>query len=346
MKDSDISEQDSGNELGNEAIEAAYRWVVMRDRGLTPEEATRLVHWLEADPANRSAWEQASDHWSKLDLVHGAELPIEERPARWWRSRVFLGSAAAAAAVIAVLGALWSFSPGPADLQRPVASDPAAANPRSMLLSDGTQVYLDMGSEVIERFTPSERRVLLVRGEARFDVQKNDGWPFVVRAGAVEVRAVGTAFNVTIGSDEIEVRVTEGRVQVNSDGPQSRTDSNGVLEVPSLLDAGQRAIVGMVADRIATYQIFNMTEDEMTWALALHEPRMRLGGSTLAQIAQDFERRTGQRVVIADPKLRDIQFGGTFRGDDPQGFVWLLEDSYGIESERLPDGTLVLRSKR
>ena len=71
-------------------------------------------------------------------------------------------------------------------------------------------------------------------GEAYFTVAKNPGRPFVVAAGGVGVRAVGTAFNVRLDSDAVEVLVTEGRVQVSRSG----FDDEG-----SSLVAGQRAIV-------------------------------------------------------------------------------------------------------
>ena len=77
---------------------------------------------------------------------------------------------------------------------------------------------LNAGGEVSEHFTTAERRVRLVRGEAHFTVTKDAARPFVVEAGAVRLRALGTAFNVRFEPSAVEVLVTHGRVQVEPPG--------------------------------------------------------------------------------------------------------------------------------
>ncbi|MBI4626652.1 MAG: FecR domain-containing protein [Verrucomicrobia bacterium] len=57
----------------------------------------------------------------------------------------------------------------------------------------------------------------LARGKAHFTVAKNPSRPFVVSAGGGDVQAVGTVFNIRLRSEAIEVFVTEGKVQVDSE---------------------------------------------------------------------------------------------------------------------------------
>jgi transmembrane sensor len=82
-----------------------------------------------------------------------------------------------------------------------------------LALPDGSRVELKDGSEVVVQYSASERRVKLTGGEAHFTVWKDKTRPFIVNAAGVEVRAVGTAFNVRLEAKSVEVLVTEGRVE-------------------------------------------------------------------------------------------------------------------------------------
>ena len=80
-------------------------------------------------------------------------------------------------------------------------------------------------------------------------------------------------------------------------------------------------------------------------ALAWQDSLLRLGGSTLAEIAAEFEQRTGRRVRLADPALAQLRVGGRFRADDVDGFANLLATTFDVDVVRAADGTLVLRKK-
>ncbi|MDR1274572.1 MAG: DUF4974 domain-containing protein [Odoribacteraceae bacterium] len=72
-----------------------------------------------------------------------------------------------------------------------------------LLLSDGTRVWLNSGSRVTfpARFTGDTREVEM-RGEVCFDVAGRPGQPFIVKAGEVSLRVLGTLFNVEAYPDE------------------------------------------------------------------------------------------------------------------------------------------------
>ena len=86
--------------------------------------------------------------------------------------------------------------------------------PERLTLEDGSVVELNHGGKLEIDFSSETRRVRLVRGEANFTVAKNPERPFVVNAGGVDVRAVGTVFNVRLAREAVEVVVSEGRVKL------------------------------------------------------------------------------------------------------------------------------------
>ena len=312
----------------------AARWAVRRDRGLSAAESIDYELWLAADPRHAAAMQRTSAAWSLLDRIpESAAAPVLAAATRrrsFWRRTVAFGSLAAAALVVGLF--IWS-RPLPADPTLSATALSATTTPRLVTLSDGTVVQLNTGGEVSERFTAATRHVTLTRGEAHFAVTKNPARPFVVQAGSLQVRAVGTAFNINLQSSAVDVIVTEGRVQLTT----------GTPDAPALT-AGERATLRRAAAG-PTLVVARIDAAAIAQTLAWREPLLRLGGATLAELAAEFERATGRRLVLADPALADLRFGGRFRADDIDGFTHLLATTLDLDVERAADGTIVLRKK-
>ena len=337
----------------------AAQWTIRRDRGLSATESIDYELWLAADPRHAAAMQRTSAAWSLLDRIpEKAAAPVLATATRrrsFWRRSVVLAplatAAAAALALVAVRFTRSSALPSP-DLAATTAHAPSSA-PRQLTLSDGTVVQLNTGGEVTEHFTATERRVLLSRGEAHFAVTKNPARPFIVHAGNVDVRAVGTAFNVNLQSTAVDVLVTEGVVQLNR---PSAPVAVGAIATPSAdlprLNANERAVVSLAptspaspASLAPAIVVTTATPDDIALTLAWQAPLLRLGGSTLAELVLEFQRRSGQRVILADPALASLRVGGRFRADDLAGFTHLLATTLDLEVEHTSDDTLVLRKK-
>ena len=329
---------------------AAAQWTIRRDRGLSATESIDYELWLAADPRHAAALQRSSAAWSLLDRIpESAAAPVLAAATRrrsFWRRSVVIGSLAAAAALAVV--ALRFPRPAVTTPSASVATSPASSGaPRQLTLSDGTVVQLNTGGDLVEQFTAAERRVLLARGEAHFAVTKNPARPFVVRAGNVDVRAVGTAFNVHLQSAAVDVLVTEGIVQLKSAAEPTPAYAPVAREPIPLLSPGQRAVVSLAPVSPATSVVVTTASaNEISRTLAWQTPLLRLGGQTLAELALEFERRSGQRVILADPALATLRVGGRFRADDLAGFTHLLATTLDLEVDQAADGTLVLRKKK
>ena len=107
-----------------------------------------------------------------------------------------------------------------------------------LLLADGTKVWLNAGSRLAfpSKFTKNIREVFL-EGEACFEVEKNEEQPFIVKAGKLEIKVLGTHFNVSAYPTDnvIETVLLEGSVSVE----RARTLGLGKSEV--LLKPNQKA---------------------------------------------------------------------------------------------------------
>jgi transmembrane sensor len=319
----------------------AASWVVRRDRGLSPAEEVEFKRWLEADPRHAAALARSAQAWSMLAGGAGTAIHVAPAPAHRvmrWRPLAW-GGLAAAAGVALLLTNAWR-EPKQTVPSRDARVATVVATPQTRVLSDGTVVRLNVGAEVAEEFTAAVRDVRLVRGEAYFAVTPDAERPFVVRANAVAVRAVGTAFNVRMQASAVDVLVTEGTVQVAS------ADAARTATPPPLVTAGHRAVVPLaVIGPAAQIVISSATADQIARELAWREPLLKLGGATLAELAVQFEQKTGRRLVLADPVLAQMRIGGRFPSEDVDGFVRVLEQHYGVICVREADGTLRLSQR-
>lgn len=299
-------------------------WVLRATAGLTIEEEQQLADWLAADPRHAASFAEHQRAWDNF-------APLGERslaPAHAWRRSRWLAPLAAAAAV--ALGVFVWRQTIPEKDQVPVATTVALPAPcERQVLPDGTAVELNRGAQIRVVFGESERLVELVRGEAGFTVTKDPARPFIVAAGGVRVRAVGTVFNVRFAPGAVEVVVAEGRVEVAA--PSAPSDP-AVAPVHPLLDAGQSVLIPLQAAETAPV-VASLSAEELAQKLAWQPRLLDFDGATLADIVAEFNRRNPVQLTVTDPALGAVRLTLSFRSDNVEGFVRLLENNYGVRVE-------------
>ncbi|MGQ1787411.1 FecR family protein [Saccharicrinis sp. GN24d3] len=87
----------------------------------------------------------------------------------------------------------------------------------SVVLSDGTTIWLNKGAKLTYRQTfGSKERVVSLSGEAFFEVAKDSLRPFTVKMQTVDVRVLGTSFNIKDMGNKTSVTVATGKVSVKA----------------------------------------------------------------------------------------------------------------------------------
>lgn len=327
--------------------DVAASWVMRHDRGLSPAEQDEFLQWLAADPCNGEAMARHRRAWENFDRLAGlhASVPAvpdpdllapRARPQRTWRRLAWWAVPLAAAAAIMLVIANRS---GPVPVTSADASLAAAQlTPiEERTLEDGSTIRLNRGATVHVAFTPDERRVRLERGEADFAVAKDSARAFVVESGGVKIRAVGTAFNVRLTEQAIEVIVTEGIVAV------ARDDASGA-GVLSALSAGERAFVPRAATGAPV--VGQLSKEELDRRLAWQPRLLGFADESLSTIVKEFNRHNPVVLRVADPALRELRLTVRFRSDNVSGFLRLLAADFDVRSEPGADGEIVLRSAR
>ena len=339
----------------------AAEWLVRRDRGLSPAQEVEFARWLAADERHSRMFGKLTQTWGLLDRVPAARVPLpSHRGRRWgWAAR----SLAAAAALALAFVALDSARPTATPLLR-TAVTPIGGFEK-IDLPDGSVVRLNTSSAVEVAFTATERRVHLRRGEASFTVAMDRARPFIVRVGQVDVRAVGTVFNVRCLPAAVEVLVTEGKVRVDdaasglsrlappSNSPAIPPAPRTIAPGPSigattaadepLLVEGHRITITTAVSAPAAFVPVAVAPQEAARALAWQSRRLEFSAQPLAEVVAEFNRYNRHQLVIEDAGLAAQRFGGKFPANDIESFVLLLESNFGVIAERRTGETMLRR---
>lgn len=325
----------------------AAQWLARRDRGLTAIEQDAYLQWLREDPRHGATITRLEKVWGVLDQLtewrpkHSPQ-PNPDLLAPKRRGRIYWLSTAAFAAAAAVALLLFVGSPqSPAPERRQAIIHPG---PERMALEDGSVIELNAGAKVEVHYTPEERRVQLVQGEAHFIVAKNHDRPFIVSANKVSVRAVGTAFNVALDQKEVSVLVTEGTVQV-AEHPEPAAMSADPLvgnaeagtdvptPTPVSLTVGQQTVIPLSANMRAVPDIQELTPAQIERSLSWQGLRLEFREMPLRDVVTEFNRYNRQKLIVDDRDTAAIVVAGTFRADNVEAFVRLLgTDAFGVNA--------------
>jgi transmembrane sensor len=340
----------------DDAAEAdASSWVARRDRGLTAAEQDEYLAWLRRNPEHGRTIARLENAWTELDLLtewlpQHSKVPNPDLLARHRRGRVYWLSTAACLAAACIALAIVAFRRPPVTpLPAPLAV--VAREYEQRVLEDGSVVELRSGAVVEVEYRTAERRVRLVRGEALFTVAKDPSRPFVVRAGTVDVRAVGTVFNVRLRPDAVEVLVTHGAVAVSDPGrspaPAPTSDPPPDPAAPLLLEAGHRTVVALEPLPAAPAPAaISVSPVEVAAALAWQPKRLEFEDTPLGLVVAEFNRYNDRKLRLGDAALATLPIGGNFRSDNVEAFVRLLEASFALEADRLEQEIVLYTGRR
>lgn len=111
-----------------------------------------------------------------------------------------------------------------------------------VVLSDGTKVYLNAGSSLRYpvNFIKGKNRIVFLKGEAYFDVEKNPKQPFIVNTDDMQIEVLGTKFNVSSYPEDSNINTVllEGSVSINSN---NNNNNNTFKSKKTLLKPGRKA---------------------------------------------------------------------------------------------------------
>lgn len=243
---------------------------------------------------------------------------------------IFYGLSLAAVSVIAFFLGSLSHKSSDAGVQKQVAvvtyneiTAPYGSK-SELILPDSSHVILNAGSTIRYRsdFNLNNRDINLV-GEAYFKVAKNAGLPLIVTAGNLNVKAIGTEFNIKAYHDEsfIETTLIEGKVEI------SQLDA---METSQFVDLNpnQKAIYIKEADSYKLEKVQDLTSPvkepvktiydnilispkvDVSQVVAWTKGKLIIKGESLDNLCIELQRKYDVSFVLTDEEIKKYRFTG------------------------------------
>lgn len=311
--------------------EAAAWFTRLKQPGVKESSVDEFLAWRRA-PANDEAYAEVEARWRQADrirndpeLVRAAEAALlRPRSAARLRREVrrrALPLALGVTACIAVGTGLVILR-----MQAPTYATDVGAR-QVVRLDDGSVLHLNTNSKVRVGYRRDERRLILLRGEAFFEVAHDPQRPFVVEAGDARVRAIGTKFDVRRAGDDISVTLVEGRIQVASDAqrarwtlaPNQQITLNHDPATPRTTDAA----------------------DATSWTTG----RLRFRDTPLASAIAEVNRYSRTEISLQAPELAATRVSGVFEAGDTHAFVSAVSELFDLKATG-GQGRIVLEPRR
>ena len=311
------------------------------------EELKEMEELVREHPGWQNAIEQMEQLWKQQPLVHNQDTEdaylahlyrLEEKnihlnstapnriAALWNRGKQWWWVAAASVVVMLSLFLYTNdFTAGKKELKPEggVVSE-VSTKPQSksrLQLPDGSTVWLNAGSKLTysPEFGKVNREVELV-GEAFFDVVKIPTKPFIINTTNIQIKVLGTAFNVKAykGDKVTETSLVRGQIEVTI---RNRPEKKIVLTPFEKLIVENDALASkqpIVHRNRKLYSIIDIqprptdsTIVETSWMqdeLIFREERFE-------DLARMMEIRFKVEIEVRNPKLKDLKFSGSWKDE-------------------------------
>jgi transmembrane sensor len=201
-------------------------------------------------------------------------------------------------------------------------------------LTDGSEVHLNYGSKLKypQVFCGKTREVILT-GEGYFDVAHNPKKPFIVKTGELNIKALGTAFNVLAYPelDVIETTLVDGKVILEKHGIEGKTKPIGAME------PGQHVNYNINDGKVSA------TKGNIEKYIAWKNGKLVFEEATIGQVADRLSRMFNVDIEVKD-NIRDYTYTVTFVDEPLFQILDLMTIATPVKykalpRKKLPDGT-------
>lgn len=278
-----------------------------------------------SEPERASAERTISRIISKANYEMGGEKGTPGRTGRTWRNSWLV-----AASILFIAVATWTISK-----KNPVVSEKeehkgsiVAQNGSRIrsLLPDGTTVWLNAGSKLhYDDFSGNTREVTL-EGEAYFDVVRQPDHPFIVHTSGIDIKVLGTSFNVKSYPEDKNVETTlfHGSVKVFRQN-ENEKDAVQLLPNEKLILSKDAAIAraplsqevrqptqSNLAEGVVITHLDSTKKENERFETAWIFSRLEFRGDNFEELSKKLERWYNVKVIFADEASKQLSFNGSF----------------------------------
>ncbi|MBL4675695.1 MAG: FecR family protein [Mucilaginibacter sp.] len=298
----------------------------------TEQEKVYIRRWIQAHPENEQYFVQLYEAWHRASIPSADDIDTNSAfanfaavnfPVATPSNRNVLRASIAIAGIAIFSLIVWLSFPFKPALDNTIKLYASRGMKRMYKLQDGTIIWLNAGSrlDVSPDFNLKDRTVYL-SGEAFFEIGhgKKD-LPFLVKTQKFSIRDIGTKFNVKAYPEDnlFEASVMQGEVSVEN-GELKAMGNNRIylkehqvlrisandLKTPSSLQKAQ-------SNDFEKIQVLQITPAQQINYSGWKDNVLAFDSNSLQEIATMLERQFNITINIADEKLKDIKYSGTFK---------------------------------
>jgi transmembrane sensor len=292
----------------------AVEWFVRLQSEQSSHEDRQLFEtWLNKHQSHPTAYAEAERVWANMDDLKFIPIPAlaEARTAKPNKSSA--SRLASLVLFIAATGAAWlEYSAETVQYATQVGEH------RRIDLADNSHIDLNTNSQISVRISLLNRHVQLSQGEALFEVSHNRLRPFTVAVGELQIRDIGTRFNVRKQPQGTTVSVLEGEVEL----------SNGNSVIDKHLIAGNQL---SYSESSGLGQLQTAEANQIT---AWVNGQLIFKRTPLSEVAAELERYHAVQFSFTDSKLAQETLSGTFDAADIDPFLHALETILPVQAKR------------
>lgn len=195
-------------------------------------------------------------------------------------------------------------------------------------LADGTKVALNKHTKLtlVGGFNAKERKLKL-EGEAFFEVKHDEEKPFVIDAGGVLIKDIGTAFNVNARpeSDSVFVFVTEGIVDMSVETNSLRLEQ----DESAVFVRSSRQLISL-----------NRVDANIN---AYHTKQFSFKANTLKEVITAVNAVYGRIIELDNRKLSDCRITVDFNNESPETIVSIIAETLGLTYDKTSEGIFIIK---
>ncbi len=319
--------QPSNKQAISQQKQQAIDWLIrLRSDDMDEDELCAFADWLAQDHANSEAFAEAEILFEKMALAVAPEAEINiVQPIKQNRNKSVLFNWLAPVFTVAAIWliAVNLFLPQQMYLLDGLTSDyyTQTGELRNVQLSDGSEVLLNTNSAISVDYNKSKRQIILHHGLARFSVAKDRRRPFEVIVDNLNVRALGTIFQVYRSAENnIKVTVQEHAVAVNLMSSQSDTVT---------VQTGQQLYIQQ------KNSLSVPTAVELNQETAWQHRRLVVNDQPLSDLIKELERYRNGRIFLSDSQLKELRVTGVFSLNDPETVLTSICEALNLKETRV-----------
>jgi transmembrane sensor len=284
-----------------------------------------------------------------IDIEFAKEQPFENL-IHSGRKKYLLFSLALGALIVFIYYTFSLFSPASKTISK-VSADKSEISTKygsrtKLLLPDGSQVWLNSGSKLsYDKTYGTGIREVILSGEAYFDVVKNPAHPFIIHTSGINIKVLGTAFNVKSfpGEKNTETSLIRGSIEVTFKNRPSEkiilkpnekliTANEETAREMTVINPGTNKIKPVLVKNIAkqdpivtvshlTYEPHDGTVIETSWM----ENKLIFRSETFEELAVKMERWYGITIRFSDENIKPKRLNGVFENETIQQALQALQ---------------------